>query len=196
MSEDNESFSGQAVRGAYNPPPKRQWGPKLGPPETWQPEMNAYAKEALAELAGVPEFLRKPAPPPETGTNPKTLMGRLKVPMLSVIPPTALVYLGMALRNGAYEAPRADGGKGYGPYNWRDQPVEASTYVDAAFRHIAEFWDGQDVDPKSLVPHLAHAMATLAILVDAIENETCKDDRPNVRHEVMSKILQRETRSL
>jgi|GEM_PF-2706400 len=148
---------------------------------------------------GPPKRYRDPTPPDfllkDKGTNPKTLMGRRKVPMLSVIPPAALVHLGTAMRYGAHESPRADGSVGYGPYNWRDQPVEASVYVDAAFRHISEYWDGQEVDRDSKVHHLAHAMATLAILLDAIENETCKDDRPTVRSAVTSKILQRETRS-
>lgn len=180
MTDENESFSGQAVRGYAGPPPY-----KYGDPKT--------TGAANVPLDSLPAFLRTPEPP--KGLNPKTAMGRRKVPMLSVVPPAALAYLGMAMRYGAHEAPRADGGTGYGPYNWRDQPVEASTYVDAAMRHLAEFWDGQDTDPKSLVPHLAHAMASIGILVDAIENGTCADDRPKVRGEVMSKILQRETRS-
>jgi len=132
----------------------------------------------------------------DAGSNPKTLMGRLKVPMLSVIPPAALAYFGVAMRYGAYEAPRKDGSHGYGPYNWRDQPVEASTYVDAAIRHIMQFWDGEDIDPGSKVPHLAAAIASLGILIDAIENETCKDDRPAIRKAAVSKVIDRFTRKI
>ena len=55
--------------------------------------------------------------------NPKTLTGRRKLPTLSVIPPTALLYLGMAMKYGAHDAPKVDGTTGYGPYNWRDQPI-------------------------------------------------------------------------
>ena len=136
-------------------------------------------------------------------TNPKTLMGRRKVPMLSVIPPSALAYLGAAMRYGALEAPRADESKGYGPYNWRDQPVEMMTYVDAALRHLGAFVDGEDCDPLedqegnvvgSGLPHLAHALATIAILVDAIENATAIDDRPKVRKGAFSEIIKRYTR--
>lgn len=125
------------------------------------------------------------------GLNPKTLMGQSKVPALSVIPPAAILHLGVAMRYGAHEAPRKDGTFGYGPYNWREQPVEASTYVDAAFRHLMQFWDGENVDPNSGVWHLAHAMASLAILIDAIENGTCADDRPGVLNLTASQILDR-----
>lgn len=126
-------------------------------------------------------------------SNPKTLTGRRKLPMISVIPPTALLYLGMAMKYGAYDAPKVDGSKGYGPYNWRDQPIEASVYVDALVRHVLRWWDGTDIDPDSGKPELAHAMATLAILADAIENGTVIDDRPNVKREVAARILARET---
>lgn len=128
-------------------------------------------------------------------SNPKTLTGRRKLPMLSVIPPTALAYLGMAMKYGAYDAPKVDGTTGYGPYNWRDQPIEASVYIDAAFRHLMRWWDGTNVDPDSGKPELAHALATLAILADAIENSTFIDDRPRVRNEVAARILARETKS-
>lgn len=129
-----------------------------------------------------------------SGLNPKTLVGVCKVPALSVVPPAAIIYLGLAMRYGAHEAPKKDGTFGYGKYNWRDQPVEASTYIDAAFRHLMQYWDGEDIDPSSKAPHLAHALATLAVLVDAIESGTCADDRPKVRSGVASKILDRETR--
>lgn len=125
----------------------------------------------------------------ERRSNPKTLMGSQKLPMLSVIPTTALIYLGRAMRNGAYESPRKDGSLGYGPYNWRDQPIEAMIYVDAAIRHIAQYVDGEDVDEVSKVEHIAHAMATLAILADAIENQVVIDDRPRVRSKQFTRLL-------
>lgn len=125
--------------------------------------------------------------------NPKTLTGRRKLPTLSVIPPTALLYLGMAMKYGAHDAPKVDGTTGYGPYNWRDQPIVASVYIDATIRHLMRWWDGTEIDADSGKPELAHAMASLAILADAIENGTVIDDRPKVRHEVAARILARET---
>ena len=131
-------------------------------------------------------------PDESAGSNPKTLTGRRKLPMLSVIPPTALIYLGMAMKYGAYDAPKTDGTKGYGPYNWRDQPIEFMVYVDACIRHLLRLVDGNDFDPDSGKPELAHAMATLAILADAIENKTVIDDRPRVRSGVAAELLARE----
>lgn len=126
--------------------------------------------------------------------NPKAVMGHRKVPMLSVIPPVALVALGEAMRYGAYESPRADGTHGYGLYNWREQPVSASTYVDAAVRHLLQWWDGEDDDAGSKICHLSHALASLAILIDATANGNCLDDRPMVRHAAASKALDSKTR--
>lgn len=118
---------------------------------------------------------------PAPSSNPKTLMGALKVPNLSVTPFTALIRMGQALQYGAYHAPRADGTKGYGPFNWRDQDIEYMTYTEAAIRHIASAADREDVDPDTgdlQVWHLAEAMATLAILIDAIEHKKVIDNRP------------------
>ncbi len=111
-------------------------------------------------------------------TNPKDLLGVNKVPSLSVIPSASIIYEGLAMRYGAYEAPRKDGVKGYGPYNWRDKEVKASIYVDAAIRHIMAWVDGETNAPDSKAPHLGHAKACLGILADAIETGNLKDDRP------------------
>jgi hypothetical protein len=135
------------------------------------------------------------APPP--GTNPKTLMGNLKVPILSVIPPASLIYQGVAMRYGAYLAPQVNGKRGYGAYNWRDQPVEIETYIDAAIRHLMQYQDGDEVeciyddngDLLCEVPHLAFALATIGVLIDAIENDTAIDNRPKVRKHVATKLL-------
>ncbi len=115
----------------------------------------------------------------DTGaTNPKDLMGSSKLPMLSVVPMSGLAHAAAAMRYGAYEALRVDGSKGYGPFNWRSVKVLASIYVDAAMRHITKWWDGEDLDKDSLVNALGHAIASLMILLDAIENDCLVDDRP------------------
>lgn len=124
-------------------------------------------------------------------TNPKTLMGRLKVPMLSVLPSTSLIAEAAALQYGAFDAPKKDGTKGYGPYNWRDEPIEAMVYVDACARHLATWTDGEECATDSLLPHLWHAKATLGILIDAIENGTWIDDRPKVKSGAASRMLER-----
>jgi len=101
-------------------------------------------------------------------TNPKTAVGAKKVP-LHLIPPAAKHVLAEAM---------ADGAKKYGPFNWRETGVTASTYVSAAQRHIDAWWDGEDLSPDALVHHLGHAMACMAILIDVISLGKLNDDRP------------------
>lgn len=100
--------------------------------------------------------------------NPKTAMGALKVP-LHLVPPSATHYLALAFKDGAAK---------YGPYNWRDAGVSASVYVAAAKRHIDAWWDGEDLSQDAEVEHLAHAMACMAIVLDAASVGMLNDDRP------------------
>lgn len=103
-------------------------------------------------------------------TNPKDLLGVAK-PNVNLVPPSSIVYQALAMQHGAIT-------KGYGPFNWRSKKVVASIYIAAALRHIYKFLDGQDIDEESGYPELGHALASLGILVDAIENNNVYDDRP------------------
>jgi hypothetical protein len=100
--------------------------------------------------------------------NPKDLVGAKRV-SLTKIPPVALAHAGFALMNGA--------GK-YGPYNWRGKPVRATIYVDACERHLNAWLDGEEDAADSGAHHLGHAIACLAILLDAQETGSLVDDRP------------------
>lgn len=99
--------------------------------------------------------------------NPKDLVGAKKAP-LSLVPPSAIIAMAEAMQVGADK---------YGPFNWRDQPVQVRTYVEAALRHLYAFLDGQEAAEDTKVSHLAHAMAGLAILNDAIELGAIDDNR-------------------
>lgn len=101
-------------------------------------------------------------------SNPKSAFG-IKKPSLHLVPGTALMYLAKVMALGAAK---------YGAHNWRDQPVAATVYVSAALRHIFQWLDGEDIDPESGAPHIAHAMADMAILLDAYAQGTLIDDRP------------------
>lgn len=133
----------------------------------------------------------------DSTTNPKTLTGQSKVPVLSVVPPASIIAQATAMRYGAFLAPKVDGTKGYGPYNWRDQPIEAHIYIDAAMRHLMQWFDGDDSEviyddeghAIDTVSHLAFALATIGILLDAKANETLIDDRPKVRKMAASTLL-------
>lgn len=101
--------------------------------------------------------------------NPKQAFGDKKVP-LQLVPPSAMIYIALGLREGVED---------YGAWNWRDTKVEAMTYIGSTLRHIADFVDGYDTDPDNPEkPSLAGAIANLAILIDALENDSLIDNRP------------------
>lgn len=103
-----------------------------------------------------------------TTVNPKDLVGNTKV-SISKFPAIGTVYGAMAMMDGASK---------YGPYNWRDKDVIASIYVDAAKRHLDDWFEGQETASDSLVHHLGHAIACCAIILDAQATGHLVDDRP------------------
>lgn len=107
-------------------------------------------------------------PPEDKSTNPKKAMGMAKPPM-HLIPATALVHLAMSFKDGAAK---------YGPYNWRIDPVDTTTYVAAAKRHLDLYFDRQRLTSDSKVHNLGAVMACCAILLDAEAMGNLIDDRP------------------
>lgn len=103
-----------------------------------------------------------------TTSNPKDRFGLVKV-SLSKFPAVALVHAATAMMDGARK---------YGAYNWRDKDVVASIYMDAAGRHLLDWFEGQETASDSGVHHLGHAIACCAILLDAQQNGNLIDDRP------------------
>jgi hypothetical protein len=99
--------------------------------------------------------------------NPKDLAARKKVP-LWLVPP--------ALAIGAAEG-LADGAKKYGPYNYRDIPVQYSVYIEAIERHIAALKDGEDLAQDSQIHHVKHIAAGCAIILDCLGLGNLIDDR-------------------
>lgn len=99
--------------------------------------------------------------------NPKDAAGRAKLP-LHLWPATATAMGCIGLLEGM--------GK-YGRLNWRATPVYASIYVAALKRHVEDWFEGQELALDSNNPHLANALACLAILVDAQAHGTLIDDR-------------------
>ncbi len=71
-----------------------------------------------------------------------------------------------------------EGAAKYGPHNWREGRVIASTYYGAAMRHLCAWIEGEDLDPDSGLSHLTKAMTSLAVLRDAQIQDTAIDDRP------------------
>lgn len=112
--------------------------------------------------------------------NPKTAFG-IRKPSLHAIPPIALLMLGQAM---------TEGERKYGGFNWREKRISASVYFDAAMRHLLSWWDGEDIDPDSGLPHPVKAMACLAIVIDGMEQENLNDDRPKVRGRASEYIME------
>jgi hypothetical protein len=101
-------------------------------------------------------------------TNPKDRLGTDK-PNIWTIPPASIAYLSKIMELGA---------KKYGAFNWRSKKVKWTIYYSAAMRHLMAALDGEDADPESGYPHEAHAMACVAILLDAKATGNLVDDRP------------------
>ena len=99
--------------------------------------------------------------------DPKGAAGALKTP-LGFIPPYAMDQTAWAHKLGAEK---------YGPFNWRDTKVCASTYINAMMRHLNAWRDGENLDPESGISHLAHIACSCNILMDADYCDTLQDDR-------------------
>lgn len=101
--------------------------------------------------------------------DPKAAASALKPRMFSV-PPETLTLFGEVFEHGAQK---------HGLLNFRtSEGPRASTYYDAAMRHLLKWRAGTDLDVDSGLPHLLHAAASLFILVDLlIHNPTAIDDR-------------------
>lgn len=101
-------------------------------------------------------------------TNPKAAFGDAKVP-LHVVPKPALYWQALAHAHGAMK---------YGAHNWRVSGVRATTYLNAAKRHLDLYEEGQLLDSESGLPHLAHVAACVNIIMDAMARGKLNDDRP------------------
>ena len=71
-----------------------------------------------------------------------------------------------------------EGDRKYGGHNYRVAGVLASVYIDATFRHLMAWWEGENIDPDSGLSHISKALSSLAVLCDAIHNGKLNDDRP------------------
>jgi len=102
-----------------------------------------------------------------TGVNPKDLIGVRKIP-LSIVPYSAVAGMALALLDGASK---------YGPFNYRDIPVQNHIYGEAGLGHFMSWLDGEDNAQDSGLHHLYHAMACAAIIIDGTVQGTIKETR-------------------
>jgi hypothetical protein len=125
------------------------------------------AEELEKELQSYQQYPGVKEAIPDT-TNPKDLLGVKKV-STSKFPAAALIHGAHAMMNGADK---------YGPYNWRGNKVRATIYLDACERHLIAYREREQIAADSGVHHLGHAIACLAIILDAEETGNLIDDRP------------------
>lgn len=82
-----------------------------------------------------------------------------------LLPLDAIEEILRVLMFGAYETPRSDGSKGYGPNNWEFVPDWSEVYYDAVMRHMAAYRKGERRDPVSKLHTLAHAGCGMLFLL-------------------------------
>lgn len=101
-------------------------------------------------------------------SNPKDAVGIKKTP-LSCLSMPVMLEAGVAMLEGALK---------YGRHNYRVVGVRASVYFDATMRHLASWWEGEDMDPDSGLSHITKAIVSLVVLRDAMLQNMWRDDRP------------------
>lgn len=88
-------------------------------------------------------------------------------PPLDLFPPEALIEIGKVLGFGANR---------YGRYNWREG-MDWGRMLAAALRHLNAWNAGEDTDPDSGLPHLAHAGCCITFLIAYEKSGIGTDDR-------------------
>ncbi len=106
-------------------------------------------------------------PSRKSTANPKDRFGLMKVP-IGLYPNVARIETCLVF---------AQSGPEYGYYNWRNNPVLFTVYLDAIDRHTIALRAGQDCCPKSKLPHAAHINACTAIIMEARSLGVLIDDR-------------------
>jgi hypothetical protein len=88
-------------------------------------------------------------------------------PMVSLIPTGPLLEVAKVLTYGAQK---------YDPYNWA-KGIKWSRLIDAKLRHTLAFNAGEDLDPESGLPHLAHSICSDIFLLEFMKTHKELDDR-------------------
>ena len=87
---------------------------------------------------------------------------------LHLLPPELLTEVAKVLDFGA---------KKYAPRNW-EKGMDWSRVYSSLMRHLLAWWNGEDNDPETGLPHVAHIATNAAFLVAYNARNVGKDDRP------------------
>jgi hypothetical protein len=132
--------------------------------------MSSLKKKGLLAMPDERQFSANPPKQQsltEKPTNPKDAVGVKKAP-ITTVPLTVIAEVGLGMMEGARK---------YGRHNYRVDGVRASVYIDATWRHLAKWWEGEDIDPDSGLSHITKAIASLVVLRDAMITGKFTDDR-------------------
>lgn len=103
-----------------------------------------------------------------TSESPKEYLGREK-PCIQYVPMKQMLPVAEVFRLGAQK---------YGQKNWRLQPVRMSTYYNAMYRHMVDWFEAnENLDPESKQHPLHHVIACALIILDGIDRSSITDDR-------------------
>jgi len=78
------------------------------------------------------------------------------------------------------------GEKKYSRFNYKTG-FKNTRLTAAALRHIMAYQDGEDNDPESGLPHLAHAMVALGMLLDNEKNNVMEEGRYAIPDQVLGR---------
>jgi len=99
-------------------------------------------------------------------------------PPIHMVPPEVIEAMAIVMDFGA---------KKYGENNWRLDPSTGwSRSYSSLQRHLNSFWRGEDNDPESGEPHLAHALTQCAILYMYFLENKDMDDRYDTKRKASS----------
>lgn len=102
-------------------------------------------------------------------TSPTGGQKGVKLARFDLIPPKALWKIAEGLGKGAEK---------YADNNWRLGYAWSNSYA-ALDRHIKDFWGGEDIDPRTGMPHLALAGCHILFLLEFMRIHPEYDDRPS-----------------
>jgi len=144
-------------------------------PGAWSREGSGRLQEAVFEGPGVflPDGDNDFRPPIATGevrvVDPKTGGAKGSKPcQMGALDPVGLEQMGLVAGMGSIKYDRFNFLKGY---KW-------SLSVDALYRHLLSFLAGEDNDPESGLPHMAHAAWHAHALTGFLKRGIGTDDRP------------------
>jgi len=69
------------------------------------------------------------------------------------------------------------GAKKYTDRNW-EKGFKWSRAYGATHRHLAAWWDREDLDPETGINHLAHVLCEVMFLLEFTRTHSKHDDRP------------------